>query len=475
MLMDYLKRKRLALLGFGVEGFGTYQFLRQQFPGKELAIFDETSSAAFEYPADSRRMLSADPHARLILGPMAPQALDEYEVISRSAGVPGRHAALQRARERGSLITSHMEMFFEFCDPARIVGVTGTKGKSTTASLLAAILRQGGLPAALAGNIGVPPLPLLFADPRQHFVLELSSHQLESLGHSPHIAVLLDIVPEHLTYHGGFEKYVAAKENITKHQRKDDVLIYNADGRIPCEIAARSPARKVPFSISRVLPEGTSISEGTIVFKSKSEAIPVCETSQVTLPGKFNLQNVMAAATAAHLLNIGPDAIRSALAEFRPLPHRLELLGSYRGIRFFDDSISTVPESTLAALDALGPEVFTLILGGYDRGLEFHDFAVRLMKSDVGLLILFPSTGERIWNAIVAEWTGKKPLPEAVHVRTMPEAVAAAFSRTPANRICLLSPASPSFGVFKDYKDRGNQFRADIVQMARTGAMETGE
>ena len=319
--------------------------------------------------------------------------------------------------------------------------MTGTKGKSTTASLVYHILKTAGIPAELVGNIGQPPLARMDEVPTGTlFVHEFSSHQLAEIQTSPHIAVLLNIVPEHLDYYANFDEYVAAKENITRFQTSDDVLIFNADYPIPTAIARRSKARLRPFSMN--------------------DPLDSIEAGEIPLPGKFNLQNVMAAIIAASECGVPREAIRNAILSFHALPHRLEPVGTYKGITFYDDSIATVPAATLAALEALGPNVQTLLLGGHERNLDFTELGAQLPEN-IKTVILFPRTGTRIWQAIELH-SKNSALPEAFFVRDMEQAIKIAYERTEPGKICLLSPASPSFGVFKDYRERGDFFKAFV-------------
>jgi UDP-N-acetylmuramoylalanine--D-glutamate ligase len=308
------------------------------------------------------------------------------------------------------------------------------------------MLNTAGIPAELVGNIGQPPLARIDAVSNDtYFVHEFSSHQLAEIEASPHIAVLLNIVPEHLDYYANFEEYVAAKENITKFQGPDDFLVFAADYPVPAAIAHRSKAIVKPFSI-------------------KDSIDHILAPHDIPLPGKFNLQNVLAAIAVASLCDVPHAVIRDAIRSFRALPHRLERVGTYNGITFYDDSIATVPDATLGALDALGSDVQTLLLGGHERNLDFTQFAEHLPTS-VKTVILFPATGIRIWKAIETH-SKNAVLPEAFFVRDMEQAVKIAYQRTEQDKICLLSPASPSFGTFKDYKERGDLFKAFVRKLS---------
>ncbi len=437
--------KSILILGFGTEGQATYEFLRRTWPRKPLSIADQRRLD--EFPPETARRLRADPAVTLDFGPgyLESLASDKCDVIIKTPGIPASLHAIVKARQSGRILTSHSQIFLSNYPHEKIIGVTGTKGKSTTTSLIYHMLKREGLPAELVGNIGQPALARLAeADAGSYFVHEFSSHQLVEIESSPHIAVLLNIVPEHLDYYSSFAEYVVAKENITRFQDSADFLIFNPDYPIPHAIAQRTKATLKPFN-----------TKDANVFR------------EIPLAGKFNLENVMAAVTAASLCGVKLEAIRAAIKEFRPLPHRLEPVGTYNGVTFYDDSIATVPDATLAALDALGPDVQTLILGGHERNLDFTEFGARL-PGNIKSVILFPPTGERIWKAI-QENSRNPSLPEGFFVNGMEDAIKIAYGRTEPGRICLLSPASPSFGTFKDYKERGESFKAFVKELSKAG------
>jgi UDP-N-acetylmuramoylalanine--D-glutamate ligase len=279
------------------------------------------------------------------------------------------------------------------------------------------------------------------------FIHEFSSHQLAEIETSPHIAVLLNIVPEHLDYYASFDAYAAAKENITKFQTADDFLVYAADYSIPDGIAGRTKAKLHPVRMVDRIDD-------------------IVNPEEIPLPGKFNLQNVLAAVAAASLCGLERRTMREGILTFRALPHRLEPVGKFKDITFYDDSIATVPDATLAALEALGSDVQTLILGGHERNLDFTAFGEQL-PPNVRTVILFPPTGTRIWSAIETH-SRNATLPEALFVRNMEQAVEIAFQRTEPGKICLLSPASPSFGTFKDYRERGDLFKAFVKKFSNS-------
>src|SRR2546421_5278159 len=250
MTFNELEKKSVLILGFGTEGQATYEFLRKRWPEKALTIADQQNIG--EFPGELISRLQNDPAVGLNLGPRYLDSLDPYscEVIIKTPGIPASIEAIARARQSHCVLTSHSQIFMDLYPNDRIIGVTGTKGKSTTASLIHHILKSAGVAAELVGNIGQPPLLQIDSVARDTiFVHEFSSHQLAEIHTSPHVAVLLNIVPEHLDYYDSFETYAAAKENITRFQTPDDILIFNDDYPAPAGIAARTKAQLRAFSM----------------------------------------------------------------------------------------------------------------------------------------------------------------------------------------------------------------------------------
>jgi UDP-N-acetylmuramoylalanine--D-glutamate ligase len=497
MKLADLTAARILILGLGREGMATYQFLRAQFPEKVLGLADRLPIEQLD--AQAQRAIGADRALITHLGEGYLASLKAYDVVIRSPGVPLITPAIAEAARAGVRITSHIEIFLANCIGTTI-GVTGTKGKSTTASLIHAILSGGGLDSHLVGNIGVPPLSeLRTIGPHSYAVIELSSYQLDGIGRSPRIAVLLNIVPEHLDLHGGFENYVRAKQNITRFQSGEDVLIYNAMYPIPCEIAQSTAARRLGFAFEQAAGVTTFVQANEIIcrdaeglgwaawdrlsslsslvkpvgenrndrLENRSHAVSetILPADDIALPGRFNLQNVMAAVTVGRVLGVDREAVAAAVRAFKPLAYRLEPVGTFGGITFYDDPLATIPQATIAALDALGSGVATVLLGGFDRGVDMDGLAQRLRHSQVRTLILFPPSGTRIWQAVEREYGSACALPRSFFATDMRTAVSLAYENTPKGRICLHSPASPSFGLFKDYAERGDLFRYYVREL----------
>jgi len=441
MKLKELKSKRILILGFGREGRNTFRFLRKLFPRKVLGIADKNEKVDQSCLAKiSNQKIKL---YKLHLGENYLKSLKDYDVIIKSPGIPFKIIPRSELRK----LTSQTEIFFENCQ-GQIVGITGTKGKGTTAVMIYEILKAEGIKAHLIGNIGKPVLNLLFsAIPDNVYVYELSSHQLYNLKKSPHIAVFLNLFADHLDYYQNFKEYADAKANITLHQKKDDYLVYNAQDKIVKEIAEKSKAKKVPIK------------------------------------GEYYELNRAAARAVGRLFKIPSKIIEKAIKEFKHLPHRLELVGTFERITFYNDASATIPEATMAAMETLGrKKVETIILGGSDKNIDFKNLAKKVLESKIKTVILFPTTGKKIWKDIVRQKrkeTNRKgrvlnhffvnrakstsssssPSPRYSAAQYMKDAVKLAYQHTKADKICLLSTACASFSIFKDYKEKGDLFK----------------
>jgi len=437
MKLKNLKNKKILILGLGVEGMDNLKFLTKTFPNQIIALGDRLKFDDLNPKA--KRIIKKIKKLRLHLGESYLGFLKYYDVIIKSPGISP--ATLKPFLTKKQIITSQTEIFFNNC-PGKIIGITGTKGKSTTTFLIYTILKENGIKAYLGGNIGKPVLSFLeFSRPNNVYVCELSSHQLLNLKKSPHIAVFLNIYKEHLDYYDGFEQYLSAKTNILRYQKKSDYLIFNSKSKLVNKEAKKSRAKKIPIDSVKI---------------KKIETL---------LEGDFNVFNIKAAIVVARLFDIQDKDILKSIKKFKPLEHRLEYIGIYKGVKFYNDALSTVPEATIAALDALGNNVETIFLGGLDRGIDFKGLAKRILKSKIKTLILFPDTGSDIFKEIIALDSKKKY--KAIVVLNMKDGVELAFKNTKKGKICLLSTASPSFSLFKDYKEKGNLFKKYVKLYGR--------
>lgn len=449
-----IKGKSVLILGYGREGKSIHRWLMTHYPDMRVGIADrrvKTDSTTGEI----------DNGAAVYNGEGYLFHLDEYDTVVRSPGISPYLPEVSEYIKKGGHVTSATNIFFSLVRGTTI-GITGTKGKSTTSSLIAHILSSAIKDVRLAGNIGEPMLDSLdTADANTVFVLELSSHQLLDCRYSPHIAVMLGIVSEHLDYYPDFLSYVNAKGNITRHQVAGDYFVYNPTHTYVREIAKTTAANHVRFGADKTSELQTYIQRGIIMVNAKDGESPVINLADVPLLG--NVENVLAAVTVAQLMDVPVISIAAAITPFQSLPHRLEYVGEYRGVRFYNDSLATIPQATVHALEALGPDVVTLLAGGYDRSVDFTELGAYLRSHFVPTLILFPDTGEKIWEAI-GEVQQDYPI-QKFEVSSMEEAVRLAYKHTPQGKICLLSPASASYNMFRDYEDRGNQFKTAVREL----------
>jgi len=405
MKLEALRGKKILIVGYGVEGRAVESFLKYHYPDIVIGIVDQKD------------------------GPHYLDKQHEYDLAVKSPGV------------KKSLITisytTATNIFFAN-NQNKIIGVTGTKGKSTTASLIYHILNTSGITSHLVGNIGRPALELLTSPINKNdvIVMELSSYQLDDIYYSPHFIVITSLFPEHMDYHGTVDSYYDAKRNILARVKPDDVVFYN------------SKYQRINNWLQSVQCEKIDANN------------QILENVQTQLVGKHNFENVLLAYAVAKKLHIANSKIVDALFSFKPLPHRLEKLGRYGDIVFYDDAISTTPESTIAAITSL-ENVDTLFLGGKDRGFDFIQLVDCIIQKKVTNLVLFPDSGKKIYSLLKSRNVNGLNI---LQTSSMREAVAFAFQHTKKGAICLLSTASPSYSLWKNYVEKGNLFKKYILE-----------
>lgn len=428
----------IAIIGFDIEGRATYDFLSQQ--GHSLTICDQ--KADITIPADAESQL----------GESYLDNLDQFDRIVRTAGLqPAK--ILNKNPDVSDKITSHINLFFEHSPTKNIIGITGTKGKGTTSTLTTKILEAAGKDVHLGGNIGVPPLTFIDKlNEDSWVVLELSSFQLIDLRQSPRIAVCLMVEPEHLDWHEDMEEYIAAKQQLFIHQSPDDTAIYYAANENSESIADASEGQQIPYySIPGAVIKGDSV----VMYNQE-----VCKTREIKLLGKHNWQNVCAAVTAAWQVTQDIDAIRKIVTSFVGLPHRLERVRELDEVEYYDDSFGTTPETAIVAIEAFEqPKV--VILGGSDKGASFKKLAETVSKNNVRAVVYIGVTGPVI--AKILKGRGFSALHEGGD--TMESIVATARGLAQSGDVVLLSTGCASFGLFKNYKDRGNQFIQVVTKL----------
>jgi UDP-N-acetylmuramoylalanine--D-glutamate ligase len=349
-----------------------------------------------------------------------------------------------------SKATTVYDIFFEKCPTRNIIGVTGTKGKGTTSSLIAKMLAGAGKTVHLGGNIGTPMLELLPAiNPDDWVVWELANFQLKPASYSPHIGVCLMIVPEHMDWHPNMDDYVEAKGNLFRHQKSDDIAVYFDENEYSKRIAGYSPGKKIPY----FKPPGAYVRDGKIVIDDQE----VIDKSEIKLLGEHNLQNVCAAVTAVWQITKDTGAMKSVLSSFTGLEHRLEFVRELEGVKYYDDSFGTTPETAIVAMKAFEqPKV--MILGGSDKGADFQEMAKAVKESNVKHAIVIGQIADKITAAL--DKAGFKEY--STGLTKMSQIVEKARQIAEPGDIVLLSAGAASFGLFNDYKDRGNQFKQAV-------------
>lgn len=426
---------KVAIVGYETEGKLSYKYWLAQ--GASITICDQDPNK--EVPAGAASQL----------GPNYLKGLDQFDVIVRTAGL---NPNLILAENPGveSRITTAVNEFLRVCPTKNTIGVTGTKGKGTTSTLITRMLEAAGKQVFLGGNIGRSPMDFL-ADltPESWVVLELSSFQLYDISHSPHIAVCLMVVPEHLNWHSDLNDYIGAKSNLFRWQQSTDTAIYFADNETSHRIASASPGAKLTYYAE----PGASVHERQIVIDNQT----ICSVDELRLLGEHNWQNVCAAVTAVWQVTQDVAAIRSVLTTFTGLEHRLEFVREVDGVRYYDDSFGTTPETAIVAIQAL-KEPKVVILGGSDKGATFDELAKVVASSNVRHAIIIGDTGPAIAEALRNE--GFEHISHGGS--TMPEMVAKAKDAARPGDVVLLSTGCASFGLFKDYKDRAAQFKTAV-------------
>lgn len=450
--LDTLKNKTVAVVGIGVSNTPWLRRLLQE--GIRVTACDKRSRDALGALAEELEKAGC----RLQLGENYLQGLNQ-DVIFRTPGLRPDVPELLAAKARGSEITSEMEVFFEVC-PCTLLAVTGSDGKTTTTTIIAELLKAAGKTVHVGGNIGNPLL--CRADemhPEDYAVLELSSFQLMTMTHSPLIAVVTNLAPNHLDMHKSMEEYVAAKENIFRYQSAGDVAVFNLDNVITREQGTRAPGHVRYFSRREEPADGVFLRGEEIISRHDGWEQVIMTTEDIRLPGVHNVENYMAAIAAVDGL-VPYEVIRRFARDFNGVEHRIELVRTYHGVRFYNDSIASSPSRTIAGLRSFKEKVI-LIAGGYDKHIPFDVLGPEVVER-VKLLVLCGATAGKI-RAAVEQAPGYRPgRPEIVEVMPFEKAVLYARDKAQSGDIVTLSPACAAFDQFKNFAERGKTFKAIV-------------
>jgi UDP-N-acetylmuramoylalanine--D-glutamate ligase len=448
--------KSILILGFGMEGQSTYMYLRKRFPDIPVTIADANPDILKKTPH-----LHEDNHLRISSGENYLSNLLDYDLIIKSPGVSDDKLAAFHGK---GILTSQTDLFLQNYR-GQIIGVTGTKGKSTTSSLLYHIIHLYRKNSLLVGNIGLPPLNFIDTiDQDTVIIYEISSHQLEGVTCSPHIAILLNLYQEHLDHYASFEHYQSAKFNIARFQNENDVFIFNQDDqlilRFLVNLRLRSQMYGFTLSHPKTITRGCYATDHeTIIFKS-GHIQSKFTIGTPSVKGEHNFMNIMAVIAACKVSGIPDEFILEGIRTFKGLEHRMEYVGEYNGIHFYNDSIATVPEAAIYAIKAL-KNVDSIILGGHDRGIDYSGLIRYILETGIRNMIFIGDAGKRMSTILSKQ---KKHRQKAFLALDLEDAVRIAMRNTGKDMICLLSPAAASYGMFKDYKERGEVFKKSILE-----------
>ena len=441
-LIDYLSDKNINILGFGREGQSTYKLIRKYLPNKIITISDLKEN--FQ---DNFDFLQNDKNLNLISGEKYLDNLERFDIIIKSPGISFAKIDITQFKDK---ISSQMELFLQFFDNYTI-GITGTKGKSTTSSLIYTILKDQNKDVLLLGNIGKPIFDYINEISNTTIlVLEMSAHQLEFMKYSPNISILLNLFEEHLDHYKSYEDYIEAKCNIYKYQHENDYFLYSLDNETLKEHVKNPKAKTYTISINEKA--DIYLQNDDVIFNDKK----IYDRNQKrNLVGDYNLSNIMFTLVVSEILKLDLNKSINSINNFKTLKHRLEFVGNFDGINYYDNSIATVPMATIEAIKAL-KNVDTLIIGGMDRGIDYTDFIKYLDSSDISNIVCMPKTG----HDIAKKLKNKKTF----IVNTLEEAVDISKKVTGKNMSCLLSPAAASYGFFKNFEEKGDLFQKLVKQ-----------
>lgn len=451
-LIEYFENKKILILGFGMEGQSTYKLIRKYFPNQRLYISDKKDNLK-----NNCRLIEKDKNLEIYGGDEYLNRLDEYDIIMKSPGIVLKDINISDIETK---IKSQLELLLEFFNIYSI-GITGTKGKSTTSSLIYKVLKDQGKDVILLGNIGIPVFDCINEIKEDMYVvLEMSSHQLEFMNLSPNIAIFLNAYEEHLDHYSSLDSYIEAKCNIYKHQKQKDYYIYNADIKtiLDKNIKYETDANKYAVTLNNIEDnkiENNVNNKDNKIFINEKEIYNALDERR--LLGMHNFNNIMFVLTVGEILKLNLKETIKTINNFEALPHRMEYVGKYDGITFYNDSIATIPEATINSIEAI-KNVNTLIIGGLDRGIDYSKFIKYLDSSSIENIICLPTTGHKI---------GKKITNNTKHiyyVENLEKAVEIAKENTKKDSICIMSPAAASYGFFKNFEERGNKFKNLVMK-----------
>lgn len=448
---EYIRYRKIAVIGLGVSNLPLLDYLYEK--KAQVTVFDERNLD--EIPQNIMEKITMY-EFKFEFGKKCLEKLTGFNIIFRSPSCLPTRIELEKAADEGTIITTEVEMLMEMC-PSKIIGVTGSDGKTTTTSMINSILRKANYNTFLGGNIGTPLFTRLpEMTPDDILVLELSSFQLMNMKTSPDIAVITNITPNHLNIHKDYQEYIDAKKNIYKYQDENGILILNYDNPITKESAKEANGKVIYFSSQTKLENGFIVDENIIKECNDKVRKHILDTKEVILRGKHNYQNIVAAIAATKTL-VDIDVAIEAIKEFKPVEHRIEFIREINGVKWYNDSASSSPTRTLSGINSFDENII-LIAGGYDKNLDYELLGKPILDK-VSNLILIGQTAGKIYDVVKVESESQnKKIPVNI-CDTLEQTIDIAKKVAKKGDVVLFSPASASFDMFKDFADRGHKFK----------------
>lgn len=446
-----LENKKIAIIGAGVSNLPLIEYFYNN--KATVTIFDKKTFEKFDANViDAVNKYNIE----CSLGDDYLSNLKGFDIIYRSPSCRPDKKELVEERNRGAIVTSEIEMLLKLC-PGTVIGITGSDGKTTTTSLVYAIIKEKGYDCYLGGNIGIPLFTKLNEmTPESVVVLELSSFQLMDMDISPKISVVTNIAPNHLDIHKSYEEYIDSKKNIYLHQENNGVLVINADNDITNKMNAEANGKTIMFSSKQDLENGVIYKDGEIWLCNNGTKTPIISTKDIKLRGVHNYENICAAIAATSSI-VDIETQVKAISNFAGVEHRLEFIREIDGVKWYNDSIGTSPSRTIAGLNSFDENII-LIAGGYDKHLDYTPIAKPIVDNVTGL-VLMGATADKINDAVTAELQKQNKEMPIVRCSTLEETIEAANKLAKPGDVVLFSPASASFDMFKNFAERGNLFK----------------
>ena len=451
---EYIRYRKVAIIGIGVSNMPLIDYLYEK--KAKVTIFNDKNESEIDKKIMNK---IKDYNFSYSFGKDYLNKLKNFDIIFRSPSCMPTKKELVEEEKRGALVTTEIELLMKMC-PCKVIGVTGSDGKTTTTSMINAILKKAGYNTYLGGNIGTPLFTKLKdIKPTDIVVLELSSFQLMNMKISPDIAVITNITPNHLNIHKDYQEYIEAKKNIFKYQKDNDILVLNYDNEITKNCGKEAKGKVIYFSSKEPLQDGYIVYEDIVKKCNEGIRSHLLDINDILLRGKHNLENI-ATALAATSSIVDTDTAVEAIKEFKPVEHRLEFIREINDVKWYNDSVSSSPTRTIAGLNSFKEEI-VLIAGGYDKKLDYTPIAKPILEH-VKTLILLGQTSGKIFDAVKDEEEKQKKHIDICMCDNLQDTVNLAKKQAKPGQIVLFSPASASFDLFKNFADRGNKFK-DIV------------